>query len=65
MYSISDSMDTEVFIDCLNRAKDARGRAVMADTYLSFMTTDLRYTSTQIQRGIAYIAVLTVNGKRW
>ncbi len=37
----------------------------MVDTYLSFMTTDLRYTSTQIQRVIAHIAVLTVNGKRW
>ena len=65
MYSMSDSMDTEVFIDCLNRAKEARGRAVMADTYLSFMITDLRYSSTQVQRVIAHIAVLTANGKRW
>ena len=49
MYSMGDSMDTEVFIDCLNRAKEARGRAVMADTYLSFMITDLRYTSTDFR----------------
>ena len=40
-YSMSDSMDTQMFINCLNRAKEARGRAVMADTFLSLTTTDL------------------------
>ena len=32
MYSMSDSMDTEVFVDCLDKAKPTRGKVLMADT---------------------------------
>ena len=47
-YSMSDSMDTQMFVDCLNRAKEARGRAVMADT-IFHSDHGSQYTSSEFR----------------
>ncbi|WP_052606678.1 DDE-type integrase/transposase/recombinase [Acidithrix ferrooxidans] len=47
-YSMSDSMDTQIFIDCLDKARSTRGKVLMSDT-IYHSDYGSQYTSSELR----------------
>ncbi|CAG4908159.1 unnamed protein product [Acidithrix sp. C25] len=47
-YSMSDSMDLQMFIDCLDKARSTRGKVLMSDTIFR-IDHGSQYTSNEFR----------------